>query len=830
MSKINYISAVLMGKIGKIVKDIADVRKSAAAGAPTKVTLVSQMTDTDKNYLYIGSEAGYTSGHVYYYVDGNLTDGGAYGGVNIDNTLSVSGQAADAKVTGDKIEGIKEDLSALEEQITALTGTSSTTRSGEIIYTLSEDDLAEVKSIESESDLTFYSKNIFDQSTKVAGKIINDSGVETNDNTSHYYSQLIPVKGKKIIANFKIQKLYLYDSTKTLISRTSSSKDPNSAYTPDSNVYFISVQLYNGDAIDNMCMWYGETAPTYSAYRESDSWTGFSGDVNVIADGINTFSMTITTPNNIDDVVKPIVKNVIGDISDTVTYSETGYVVTLPAELVKRASSMNIPSEVFYFGENIFDKSTRVRGKIKNDSGVEVSDNLSNYFAQYIPCYGEVLTANFNIQKLYLFDSSKNLISRINGYTAGKSISIPTSTYFVQVQVLSANITDSMAIAYGTVAPIYSEYYITSSMPNTGSSFSIVKDGITTLTVSITAVNVKAVLPSVKTYPIWEPSTATDDYKCDTLGQDIQSIPALNTLGWFGFLATYFDIYLGTYSDGYSVTREDFGLDSGAEATGNIASPVYVYTFSPKYYNKTVILSAGMNTCEASTYFGLAYFIKGLMEEHTDAGLLALYNTTRFIVMPVICPSGIAHDPLLYPNSNNVRVNKNFEYYGSWERLKLDRGGPYPDSEIETKILKRLLNRYPNSALYMDCHSDTGAYDYIRLHLLSAFCSDSTTRSLLDADKQKIIDFYKDKGYYTASDSPTCNFIIQDKTSAIYPKTVYAKEVTGTPAVMTEQYVGSSAWGSTGHTNNDSYGIKHYATIIRYIVLIMCRDSIKVIL
>lgn len=106
-----------MGKIGKIVKDIADVRKSAAAGAPTKVTLVSQMTDTDKNYLYIGSEAGYTSGHVYYYVDGNLTDGGAYGGVNIDNTLSVSGQAADAKKTGDEIAGIKEDLSVLDTRV-----------------------------------------------------------------------------------------------------------------------------------------------------------------------------------------------------------------------------------------------------------------------------------------------------------------------------------------------------------------------------------------------------------------------------------------------------------------------------------------------------------------------------------------------------------------------------------------------------------------------------------------------------------------------------------------------------------------------------------------
>lgn len=125
MSSVKFISAVLMGKIGKVMSEIADVRKSAAAGAPTKVTLVSQMTDTDKNYLYVGNETGYTSGHVYYFVDGNLTDGGAYGGVNIDNTLSVSGQAADAKKTGDEIATVKEDLSDLQEQIDGGSGFTS---------------------------------------------------------------------------------------------------------------------------------------------------------------------------------------------------------------------------------------------------------------------------------------------------------------------------------------------------------------------------------------------------------------------------------------------------------------------------------------------------------------------------------------------------------------------------------------------------------------------------------------------------------------------------------------------------------------------------------
>lgn len=94
---------------------IVEAINQAETGAPTKVELVSQMTDPDKNYLYIGEEQGYNSGHIYYLVDGAPVDKGVFGGTNIDNTLTISGQAADAKVTGDKIEEIKEDLSSIEK-------------------------------------------------------------------------------------------------------------------------------------------------------------------------------------------------------------------------------------------------------------------------------------------------------------------------------------------------------------------------------------------------------------------------------------------------------------------------------------------------------------------------------------------------------------------------------------------------------------------------------------------------------------------------------------------------------------------------------------------
>lgn len=83
-----------------------------ASGAPTPESLVANMQE-GHIYVYTGTETGYTAGHLYYYVNGALTDGGQYGGTTVDTTLTVSGAAADAKVVGDEIAEIKEDLSAL---------------------------------------------------------------------------------------------------------------------------------------------------------------------------------------------------------------------------------------------------------------------------------------------------------------------------------------------------------------------------------------------------------------------------------------------------------------------------------------------------------------------------------------------------------------------------------------------------------------------------------------------------------------------------------------------------------------------------------------------
>lgn len=707
-------------------------------------------------------------------------------------------------------------------------GTAIRTLAGQTIYTFSADEKNLISSISSQDTVSYYGKNIFDQSTIVAGKIKNDSGVEVGDPNSSYFSQYIPCNGKTIKPNFRIQRIYRFDSNKTLLERTYHNSE--NAYTVPSGTYYIQIQIDNAYLTDSMAIWFGTDSQTYTSYQESEDFKEIIGETNAVYDGKTAFSLTVSELNNLDEKIEESTYDTLEDLFGTYTFTKTDYVISVNGEACRKIVDIESESPLTYFSRNVFDQSTKVAGKIKNDSGKEVNDGGSCYYSQYIPCHGKSIKANFVMQRLYLFDASKTFLRRTSASGMATSATIPDDAYFIQVQIDKNNATDSMCIWFGDDTPTYSQYKTSSRFSDFDDGINIINTGAQQITASIEIINTGTdhhVIPAVSSYSMWEPTTVTDDYKCTPLGQSSQSIPALTSLGWLGFLATYFDIYLGSYSDGYEVFREDLGLDSGAQATGNIASPVYSYTFQPKYYNKTVLLSAGMNTCEASTYFGLAYFIKALME-HTDDGMLALYNSTRFIVMPVICPSGILHDPLLYPNSNGVRINKNFEYYGSWARLHTTTSGDYPDSEVETKILKYWLNKYRGATFWLDCHSDTDTHAIMK-HLGTVFCSDSTTATKLTANKQSIIDYYVNKGYISASDTISLGFYSHSAQTAEYPKTQYGKEVCDTPSAMMEQFEYSTAYGSDGNTNNDTYAIKHYVAMIRYMVLIMCKSNAEVV-
>lgn len=83
----------------------------ANVGAPLMAATAAAMTDTDRIYVYTGSETGYTAGNWYFYNGSAWTSGGVYNAVAVetDKTLSLPDVPADAAVTGelgDKIERV----------------------------------------------------------------------------------------------------------------------------------------------------------------------------------------------------------------------------------------------------------------------------------------------------------------------------------------------------------------------------------------------------------------------------------------------------------------------------------------------------------------------------------------------------------------------------------------------------------------------------------------------------------------------------------------------------------------------------------------------------
>lgn len=97
---------------------VAEAR--AYVGAPLVARTADDFEDTDRIYVYTGSEEGYNAGHWYYWRGTAMAwaDGGVYNAVAVDTdtTLSISGKAADAKETGEQITELKSGLSEISSK------------------------------------------------------------------------------------------------------------------------------------------------------------------------------------------------------------------------------------------------------------------------------------------------------------------------------------------------------------------------------------------------------------------------------------------------------------------------------------------------------------------------------------------------------------------------------------------------------------------------------------------------------------------------------------------------------------------------------------------
>lgn len=297
---------------------------------------------------------------------------------------------------------------------------------------------------------------------------------------------------------------------------------------------------------------------------------------------------------------------------------------------------------------------------------------------------------------------------------------------------------------------------------------------------------------------------------------------AENKYTYYEFLAHYYDGYLGN-TEGYSVRKRSLGTDSSKSGY-----ELFEYDFKPLNYKKVVMISAGMNACETGAIWGLATFVKALMTSEEE-GFKFLRDNVRFKILPFICPSSFDKDTLAYPNSNGVRINKNFDWDRVWYEVTDTTKGEYPDSEAESMILKAWINENAWKAdLYMDCHQDPDKNTSQVNDLTIVMCSDTQTRLNVEKCFPSLIEFYRNKGYIGSDVTPKTSAWVEP--GYAYPKTRYAKDVCGIPSIMIEQYCSSTMFGSDGNTINDIYGIKNYALMLRlytFSILAKGAESIK---
>lgn len=98
-------------------------------GTPLVASTAAGMTDHSKIYVYTGSETGYSAGSWYYWNGSAWAVGGVYNStaVQTDTTLSISGMAADAKVAGDDITELKEEITEIQSDVNGVKTTTDLT-------------------------------------------------------------------------------------------------------------------------------------------------------------------------------------------------------------------------------------------------------------------------------------------------------------------------------------------------------------------------------------------------------------------------------------------------------------------------------------------------------------------------------------------------------------------------------------------------------------------------------------------------------------------------------------------------------------------------------
>ena len=164
----------------------------------------------------------------------------------------------------------------------------------------------------------------------------------------------------------------------------------------------------------------------------------------------------------------------------------------------------------------------------------------------------------------------------------------------------------------------------------------------------------------------------------------------------------YYDSLMNEFSN--YITKENYGKDESGTYDW------WVYKFTPKKYEKTMIITSGVHSSEKIAMFSLLKFLDMLCRDYTHYPQLAyIREKVRIIVAPICNPWGMVNGNGR-TNVNGVNINRNFDYYwssagGNGDVDSGDYKGTAPNSEAETQHIVKLLDTYKEAKVYMDFHN-----------------------------------------------------------------------------------------------------------------------------
>lgn len=303
----------------------------AAVGSPLVADTVSGMTDTDKIYVYTGSESGYTNGNWYYHNGTNWVSGGVYNAIALstDKTLTLENQAPDSKKVGDEISDLK---SALSDTVTGLNSKANviySTASGTIVNVDDGADSSPIKKLviniepvqtsgtpneETPLPITGWtSANVTAAGKNLLMAAIVSGGVGTNGSTTtnakrartQGYVSVFPntTYTASINQDYIVSAIHYYTTAQKHITNYPTGTGSYRTFTTPSNAAYIKILYTKLDAnasisneeisLMNGMLEFGSTAHTYESYQgntypvafPSEAGTVYAGQLIINNDG-----------------------------------------------------------------------------------------------------------------------------------------------------------------------------------------------------------------------------------------------------------------------------------------------------------------------------------------------------------------------------------------------------------------------------------------------------------------------------------------------------------------------------------------------------------------